>query len=85
MVAEAPQKVQITISARDADSAVTNTAGAPRAPNVNVKTPIVVKRTEPGKPPTVSSLTTKPSQQVGGTVSTYFYSQILPFAFTFYF
>lgn len=62
---EKTSKVQITISPRDGDNTVTSRAGSARAPNVNVKTPIVVKRTEPGKPPTLSSLSTKtPQHQV---------------------
>jgi len=56
--AEAAQKVQITISPANPDSAVDSKPSAARAPNVNVKTPIVVKKTEPGKPPVVSNFPT---------------------------
>lgn len=64
LLSEKSQKVQITI-ARDGDSGSSMVGSASRAPNIQLKTPIVVKRIEPGKAPTLSSLPTasKGSQQ----------------------
>lgn len=61
----AAQKVQINIGSRDSETSAAN-RNASRAPNVNVKTPIVVKRIEPGKQPVLSepSNVTKPTPQV---------------------
>ena len=55
-------KVQLNIASRDGEISSANRSA--RAPNVNVKTPIVVKRIEPGKQPVVSDPVYKPHHQV---------------------
>lgn len=54
----------MTISAKDRDL-VTNRPTGGKIPNVQIKTPIVVKRTEPGKAPTLLELPSGSKQQVG--------------------
>jgi len=62
-VVEPPKKALITIS-RDGDTTESDLSGSVKAPMVHVKTPIAVKRTEPGRPPVLSSLVDSKKGQV---------------------